>query len=57
MHEQDAKCHATQLFMLKPTMFLGSLFEAVVRLVTTTDETSGAQMLQGRSSSGMFFFK
>lgn len=26
MHEQDAKCHATQLFMLKPTMLFGQSF-------------------------------
>lgn len=53
MHEQDAKCHATQLFMLTPTMLLGSLFEAEVCLVTTTDDTSGAQLLQVCRFSGI----
>lgn len=37
-------------------MILGILFEAVVRLVTTTDETSGAQFLQVCRSSGIFYF-
>lgn len=53
MHKQDAKCHATQLFMLTPTMLLGSLFEAEVGLVTTTDDTSGAQLLQVCRLSGI----